>query len=67
MSTLFIVLRLRGGWNPFLAAKQKKKQLTALPGYIELTTEPCMISFDDDPTTRRAKMPCGHVIGKFYK
>lgn len=37
--------------------------LEPLPGFVELTYEPCMITLDDDSTTPRAKMPCGHVIG----
>lgn len=44
--------------------EQKKQELRPLPGFIELTTEPDMITLDDDPSTRRAKMPCGHVMGK---
>ena len=39
-------------------------ELCELPGFITVTTtEPCMYSLDDDPTCKRAKMPCGHVIG----
>lgn len=41
--------------------------LEPLPGFIELTYEPCMITLDDDPRTARAKMPCGHVISKHSK
>ena len=52
-STLHMVLRLLGG-------------LTSLPGYVTVTSsEPCMIDYDDDPSTPRAKMFCGHVIGKY--
>ena len=62
-STLYVLLRLRGGWNPVIALKQKKAELTDLPGYITVCGEEDMITFDDDPTVKRAKMPCGHVIG----
>ena len=31
---------------------------------VELTYEPDMITWDDDPDNLRAKMPCGHAIGK---
>lgn len=31
---------------------------------VELTSEPDMITFDDDKDGLRAKMPCGHAIGK---
>ncbi|XP_071179599.1 uncharacterized protein [Mytilus edulis] len=30
---------------------------------VELTSEPDMITFDDDKDGLRAKMPCGHAIG----
>lgn len=30
---------------------------------VELTSEPDMITFDDDKDGQRAKMPCGHAIG----
>ena len=34
-----------------------------LAGYITITTtEPDMITLDDDPTEQRALMPCGHAI-----
>ena len=66
-STLFVVLRLRGGWNPVQAAKSRKQTLTSLAPYITVTSrtdEPCMITLDDDADTKRAKMPCGHIIGQ---
>ena len=50
MSTLFMVLRLHGG---------ETKQLDDM---VELTEEPDMITWDDDPNDLRAKMPCGHAI-----
>ena len=37
-----------------------------LDGDVELTYEPDMITWDDDPDNLRAKMPCGHAIGKVY-
>lgn len=30
---------------------------------VELTDAPDMITWDDDPENKRAKMPCGHAIG----
>ena len=64
LSTLFIVLRLQGGWNPLLACSLKKAVLQPLAGYIRVVTdEPDMISLEDEPS-QRAKMPCGHVIGE---
>lgn len=40
------------------------RYLEPLPGYIEVTTSPCDITYDDDTKIKRAKMPCGCVIGK---
>lgn len=31
------------------------------------TTEPCCVTYDDDPEVKRAKMPCGCVVGKTHK
>ena len=40
-------------------------ELCEFPGFITITTsEPCMISLDDDSTCERAKIPCGQVIGQ---
>lgn len=50
-STLFMVLRLHGGMDK------------ALDDLAPLTDEPDMITWDDDPEGKRAKMPCGHAIG----
>ena len=45
--------------------EQKISNLQPLDGFIQITTtEPDMITYDDDPQSKRAKMPCGHVIGK---
>lgn len=41
------------------------KKLLPLPGYIWITsTEPDMITLDNNPSVSRAKMPCGHVISQ---
>ena len=34
----------------------------ALDDLVDLTDEPDMITWDDDPEGKRAKMPCGHAI-----
>ena len=69
-STVFVILRLQGGWDPLEAVRTRKQTLTALPPHITVTSranEPCMITLDDDTKTKRAKMPCGHVIGKILR
>jgi len=53
-STLYMVLRLLGGEDEY------EKELDEL---AQLTDEPDMITWDDDPLGKRAKMPCGHAIG----
>ena len=55
-STLYLVLRLKGG---MMDGNEKQ-----LDRDVELTYEPDMITWDDDPDNLRAKMPCGHAIGK---
>ena len=30
---------------------------------VELSSEPDMITFEDDPDAQRTRMPCGHAIG----
>lgn len=71
LSNVFLVGRLKGGRPPKIkigeeksAARQLERnaQLKALPGLISLTDEPCLYLLDDDATTKRAKMPCGHVM-----
>ncbi|XP_077983853.1 uncharacterized protein LOC144438620 [Glandiceps talaboti] len=53
-SNLFVVLRLKGG--SLEGAKE-------LDDGVELTDAPDMITWDDDPENKRAKMSCGHAIG----
>lgn len=52
--TLHFVMNVTGG----------SKELEPLPGYIEVTNDPCAVSYDDDPTVKRARMPCKCVIGE---
>lgn len=47
--------------NPSPADDRVDRVLQPLDG-IELTLEPCIVTFEDDPETWRARMPCGHVI-----
>lgn len=54
-STLFLVLRLRGGSGK------------VLDDDVELSDAPDMITWDDDPENKRAKMPCGHAISKLFE
>lgn len=54
-STLFLVLRLRGGSEK------------VLDDDVELSDAPDMITWDDDPEKKRAKMPCGHAINKLFQ
>ena len=49
-------MRAQGGNND---------QLKSLPGYINLTAEPCCLGGDSEPNESRAKMPCGCVISKY--
>jgi len=68
-STVIGVLRMQGGVWPLDAIRDKTQQLTPLPGYITVTSlesEEDIISLDNSPTERRAKMPCGHVIGMLH-
>ena len=55
-STVFLVLRLRGGSD---IPPEK-----VLDDAVELSDAPDMITWDDDPENERAKMPCGHAISK---
>ncbi|XP_069109323.1 E3 ubiquitin-protein ligase DDB_G0292642-like [Argopecten irradians] len=54
-SNLFVVMQVSGGNDP-----DTPKQLD---DDVELTDLPDMITWDDDPNNKRAKMPCGHAIG----
>ncbi|KAK3581886.1 hypothetical protein CHS0354_024197 [Potamilus streckersoni] len=56
-ATLFVLLRLPGGWD------NEEQQPKVLDDDVELTDDPDMITLDDDPESQRAKMPCGHAIG----
>ena len=47
-----MVLRLPGG----------TEEIKELDDLVQLTDEPDMITWDDDPEGKRAKMPCGHAI-----
>lgn len=62
LSTLFLVLQLKGGCLP---DERQNRQLSPLPPFVTLTSEPDMITWDDDPSSKRAKMPCGHAIGSY--
>jgi hypothetical protein len=53
-STLSMLMRLLGGFDPL-----PEKELDAL---ADMTLEPDMITCEDDPEGKRAKMPCGHSI-----
>ena len=55
-STVFLVLRLKGGTD---IPPEK-----VLDDAVELSDAPDMITWDDDPENKRAKMPCGHAISK---
>lgn len=54
-SNVFLILRLLGGSIP------PEKELDDA---VELSDAPDMITWDDDPENKRAKMPCGHAISK---
>lgn len=58
-STMFMVMRLLGGNDTYVEDPPFVKELDEL---AELTDEPDMITWDDDPEGKRAKMPCGHAI-----
>ena len=55
-STVFLVLRLPGG-----SGIPHENQLDDA---VELSDAPDMITWDDDPENKRAKMSCGHAISK---
>jgi len=43
-----------------------ESQLQPLEGLVWLTKEPCCVTYEEDPTEWRAKLACGHVVGKWY-
>ena len=55
-TTLFLVFRVRGG--------SEQIPVKVLDHTVELSDAPDMITWDDDPENKRAKMPCGHAISK---
>ena len=57
-STLFLVFRLRGG--------SEQIRVKVLDHRVELSDAPDMITWNDDPETKRVKMPCGHAISKRF-
>lgn len=59
-STLFVVFQLPGGNDPEPTTSMEK----VLDDAVELSDAPDMITWDDDPGSQRAKMPCGHAIGE---
>jgi len=40
--------------------------LQPLEGEVWLTKEPCCVTYEDNPNEWRAKLACGHVVGKGY-
>jgi len=64
-STLVLVTGVHGGTSINYNRYSNCPELKDLPGYVTVTTtEQDMISLDDSPDEKRAKMPCGHVIGR---
>ena len=59
-SNLTIVVRLHGGSN----TEGDSNFVKNLPEDAETTLEPDMITLDDCTDDLRAKMPCGHAIGR---
>ncbi|XP_068680957.1 uncharacterized protein [Montipora foliosa] len=57
-SNVFLVLRLMGGSSQDSSIPPEK----VLDDGVELSDAPDMITWDDDPENKRAKMPCGHAI-----
>lgn len=55
-SNVFLILRLLGG-----SSIPPEK---VLDDAVEISEDPDMITWDDDPENKRAKMPCGHAISK---
>ena len=59
-SNVFLILRLKGGSTESQSIPPEK----VLDDAVELSDAPDMITWDDDPENKRAKMPCGHAISK---
>ena len=57
-SNVFLILRLKGGSSQDSSIPPEK----VLDDAVELSDAPDMITWDDDPENKRAKMPCGHAI-----
>lgn len=57
-SNVFLILRLLGGSMTSIPPEK------VLDDAVELCDAPDMITWDDDPENKRAKMPCGHAISK---
>lgn len=57
-SNVFLILRLLGGSMTSIPPEK------VLDDAVELSDAPDMITWDDDPENKRAKMPCGHAISK---
>lgn len=57
-SNVFLILRLLGGSMTSIPPEKE------LDDAVELSEAPDMITWDDDPENKRAKMPCGHAISK---
>ena len=57
-STVYLVLRLKGG------SDTQSPPPKELDDAVELSDAPDMITWDQDPDNKRAKMPCGHAISK---
>lgn len=55
-SNVFLILRLLGGSMTSIPPEKE------LDDAVELSEAPDMITWDDDPENKRAKMPCGHAI-----
>ena len=60
-SNVFLVLRLLGGSERSIPPEKE------LDDAVELSNDPDMITWDDDPENKRAKMPCGHAISKLFE
>ena len=55
-STILLAIRTPGG--------SEQTPAKVLDDTVELSDAPDMITWNDDPENKRAKMPCGHAISK---